>query len=463
MADDAEAEKARAEAEARREKILQKSRDRMKVVSGLQAEADAENDETKTSSAARMQAMRRRRFKKSAKQKDEKSEETEAPKEEEATEEKAKEETSKEAEIKEEATPARTSDSVKSETVSKSEAAEAASTEATPVEHDEKEESGESKKKYKGIVKIRREKMLAKKKEEQVKQEEEAKTASTSEAAIARRSKKLKSPMLPIIMYIFTVVLLFLAGLDVGLQHVDDKIVVHTELAPHSFRLSKLNPWGSKSSETVKNLESDTESYSRELGGGQDEFDTTFGPDDPEYTPNIDPLFRVDLDAHTRGPGFFMQLARGAVKIHRFFLFILWETPMQMFALPMQFFQHPPVMCLVAIAIRQIVAKILLGAKLPDIAGEDVRDKKGEVSDVLDMARNFVSNTMSTMFPTAVILYEGFKHLRADMYIVLCGVFVGLAYSSQMAKMIPAGEDAGGYDDMPPEPDTPAGGLSDEL
>lgn len=471
MTDDEEpAEKARLEAEARREKILQKSKDRMKKVSGLQAEADAEDEETKTSSAARMQAMRRRRFKKGTKSK-ETSESTEdnkavgeAPHEEE-TKVTAEEVNNEPEPEKDEPEPEKIEEEPSIATESAAEGRPTAATEATSTE----EESGESTKKYKGIAKVRREKMLAKKKEEQAKQEEDAATASSSPAAIARRSKKLKPPVLPIIMYMFTVLLLFLAGVDVGLQHVDDSILVHTDLAAKKFSLSKLNPWSSSSNEKTKKLESDNDMVARGLG--EDEFggeETTFGPDDPEYTPDIDPLFRIDLDAYTRGPGVFMQLARGAVKIHRFFLYLLWEIPMQVFALPMQFFQHPPVMCLVAVVIRQVVAKIVLGAKLPDIAEEDVRDKK-EMTDVLDMIKNAVKSTLVGTFPTAVSLYEAFTHLRADMYVVLCGVFVGLAYSSQMAANLPSGggRPGGDYVSEPEESfaelDVPAEGFSDEL
>ncbi len=49
--------------------------------------------------------------------------------------------------------------------------------------------------------------------------------------------------------------------------------------------------------------------------------------------------------------------------------------------------------------------------------------------DVLAMAKQWVTNMVSSTFPTAVGLYDTFVHLRSDMYIVICGVFCGLVWT----------------------------------
>lgn len=501
MADNAEEfeEKKKAEAAAaaaaRRQRILDKSKARMEKVSGLQLQADDDDEETKTSSAARMQAMRRRRYKKGKAAKEEPKEgETAAPKAddteaakpaESTTEEKAPETAAAAEEPKEEEpapapapdpapapAPAPKVEEPKAEAAPKVEEKIAAPSTETAEAADG---VAGAKKKYKGVAKMRREKMLQKRKEEAAKAaEDEAKNPLSENAAVqARRQKRAKQPLMPILMYLFTTFLLFLAGLDVGLQHADDKIVVNRDFTPNTFSIQKLNPFGSSEDNgPIKDLGSNAD-YTRDLSEESDEFTT---PDedavDADYMPNIDPLFRVDLDELTRGPGVLNQLARGAVKVHRFFLFLFLELPVQVFSLPTQLMSFPPVMCLAALTIRQLLGKMILGAKLPEPAEEDVRNSK-EMTDILSMIKNAVTNTIVGMFPTAVSLYEGFKFLKTDMYVMLFGVFVGLVYSTWVASdegvLPPLGmEDPAIPEPEIPEPDPPmeevvVDGIADEL
>ena len=398
MADDdeAKAKAANEAAEARRQRILEKGKDRMNKVAGLQQEADDEDEEVKSSSAARMAAMRRRRFKKGKANKEEAASDAA---------------TAEPAATTEEKPPA-----AEAEKEPKKE-------EPEPLPPKEDSTSDEPKKKYKGVAKMRRQKMLEKKKEEAAQSEEDFKNAADSPAVQARKRKKSKQPILPILMYILTTLMLFLAGLDVGLQHADDSIIVSHEFAPKQFDIQNLNPWSPKKFSKKLEPEDANDAYTRGLPKEEDEFGGDATPED-DYVPNIDPLFRVDLDEMTRGPGIVPQLARGAVKIHRMILYI----PLQLFAIPQLLLKYPPVMCLAALTIRQVVAKLVLGAKLPDNIEEDVRNAK-EMTDVLSMIKNGVKNTVMSTFPTAVSMFEVFQHLRADMWVVLCGVFVGLLYS----------------------------------
>ena len=441
MADDNEAKatKAAEEAEARRLRILEASKDRMSKVAGLNRDADDDEDEAKSSKAAKLAAMRRRRFKKGkSNAKEESSDDaagaatktsatTEAaPTEEKPPAEKAEEEPEKEA--------------VKPDPAGNK---------------DEAPSGNEPQKKYKGVAKMRRAKAMQKKKEEAAKSEEDFKNAANSPAVQARNRRKMKQPIFPILMYILTTFMLFLAGLDVGLQHADDSIIVVHDFAPKQFDIQNVNPWSPKKfSKSLLETDDDDakDAYARGLSE-EDEFGgaaAAAAAEDDEYVPNIDPLFRVDLDELTRGPGILPQLARGAVRIHRMIIFV----PLQVLAIPRLLLRYPPVMCLAALTIRQVIAKLVLGAKLPDSIEEDVRNAK-EMTDVLSMIKNGIKNTVMSTFPTAVSMFEAFQHLRSDMYVILCGVFVGLLYS---CWMIEHPQSTGLEEDLLP-PD----GIKDEL
>ena len=166
-------------------------------------------------------------------------------------------------------------------------------------------------------------------------------------------------------------------------------------------------------------------------GGLQDEFQEI----DQEYVPpNIDPIFKMDLDELTKGPGFIKQMARGAIAIHRLTLWFIYYVPMGFFSsiisIPTALIQTPPGLFLIAIFLRQFVGKIVLGATIPEASGGDSGDgKKQNNIEVLSMAKNFVKNFFVTSFPKVVTLYDAYLHLKSDMYIVLCGVFFGLAWT----------------------------------
>jgi hypothetical protein len=126
------------------------------------------------------------------------------------------------------------------------------------------------------------------------------------------------------------------------------------------------------------------------------------------------------------------MLARGAVNIHRLILRVFYYLPMSvlrtMIAIPQQLLATPPALCIVSLFVRQ-AAKLVFGANLPDPA----RSKK-DTKDVLGMMRQSVMTFLSNSFPTAVSLYDIWTHLRSDMYVILCGVFVGLAYTHHIGS-----------------------------
>jgi hypothetical protein len=318
--------------------------------------------------------------------------------------------------------------------------------------------------KYLGVAKMRR-KML-----------QEHKSATTTTVDVSpplESSKPVKKPTLyhstvvPIYMHIATVLLLFAAGLDVGLQQrtvnyvFDDTaaaaisgaepqrfLAVHSELAPRQMGgtqrlLSFILP---HMTDNQNNLDDDPKKPSiaqpfdwasqSSLEGTDepaDEFDVATNDDAAAAgtitnLENVDPLFQVDLDQYTQGTGPFWSVARSAVRLHRLNLAIFYYAPRSLFRALIDFlwslWQSPPVLCITAIALRQLVGKLLLGAQLPTTKADEAQQK-----DVLTMVKNFVSNVVLKSFPTAVTLYDVWTHLRADMYVLLCGFLVGLAWS----------------------------------
>jgi hypothetical protein len=386
---DAAAEKARAEAEARRQRILEKSRERMGVVSGVNED---EEEEDAAARANKMQALRRRRFKQAAAAR-------EAREEEEAKDTAEKEEKEAKDEVP----------------------AAAPAADANPAQ-DTADETDTSEKKYKGVAKMRRE-MIKKK------QQQKEKTATEPSAAIAAKIPVavIKPPVnrLPIVLHLVTTILLFMAGLDVGWnQMVDVDVMVHRELAPrqHGPGILNRNAVYSKADRSVFVFE-DTHEYADKVHH-EDEFSTTTEHKDEDYIPNIDPLFGVDLDSLTKGDDLFHMIARFAVGVHRMNLRLFYYLPISIFksilAIPSRLLATPPILCLISLALRQ-GSRVLLGAGIPDA------DQGGKSKDVLEMVKNGVLNFISGSFPTAAALYDMFTHLRSDMYVILCGVFVGLA------------------------------------
>lgn len=436
--DIAAAEAARAQADARRKRILEKANKRLGVVSGEQVLAE-EDKEASASKAARIRAARQRRYGKKAVDpasevsKEEGEEEIAAPPTESIEEKNIKEETSPE---KIAATEEHSHDDAEEEDAKLENIPDAPS-----AEDDSPEDSGvtgidEPKKKYLGVARMRRHMIKKKKMEED--QPETVEIATSSPALDATDiDPKLLSPdplkvrTVPIYMHILTVFLLFFAGMDISLQQYHQSILVHSKLAIQEFGVPLIHrSFGAPSK--VKTLKSsllqakEEEMFNPDGSLLMDEFQEEVI--EPSIQ-NIDPLFRVDLDELTKGPGIMRQLARGAVAVHRSILWLLYLLPLSILqsilSIPQALFRSPPTLCLVALSLRHIVGKAILGAGIPEPTKDN--DKSNSI-DVVAMAKNFVTNFLTTNFPIAVGLYEAFTHVRADMYVLLCGVFSGLVW-----------------------------------
>eukprot|EP00980_Cylindrotheca_fusiformis_P023866 scaffold11076_cov122-Cylindrotheca_fusiformis.AAC.10 len=436
MADDAEAaEAARIQAEARRKKILEKAQNRMGKVSG-EVGVDEEVKKQSASNAARIRAARQRRAKKKAA-----SVESDSSRLVEST-------GNEKLEVQESEGNDDPAEPIGKTATAVAEAEEA--TEATkPLVVDGSSAAGESsqisdssqseepKKKYLGVAKMRR-KLIMKKKAEEGKSED----TSTSNEFKSSVTKKPVSPIvrIPVYMHVVTVLLLFLAGVDVGLQQYHEDVKIHEQVIFKEFGIPLIHGGPLKNEDSIsgaESLDSEVVPSTVEL---EDEFQSD-QMDDEGAGGNIDPLFGVDLDELTRGPGILYQLARGAVIVHRGILQLVYFAPIAIFnsllALPWALMQTPPALCLVALVLRQIVGKRILKAGIPRPEAEE----KDSGIDVIALVKQGVTKYISSSFPTAVGLYDTFSHLRTDMYIIMCGVFVGLAWTHVAQDLQPLGYD----------------------
>lgn len=453
--DEEQLQKAREQAEARRQRILEQAHGRLDLVAGVAAATtttttatttttgetmhqdvtggagdhhSGEEEDTKhLSGQAKLAAMRRRRYKKGAAAG---------------------------------ATPAAATVKETDTTTTVPEPAVAASEptpEATSVEEEkEKEEhvavttttahdeEPEEKKKYMGVAKMRR-KMIKEKQMAAAAADEndstgqtESSTASAQPLYTLNKKKRKAMYTLPILMHVVTIVLLFLVGLDLGLQQTrTETVLVHTGVAPVQSGLAILNVSPSLSLFRKSNT---TTSPATNLADSKEQHPDTTVEDEfaditrERKTKNIDPLFGVDLDEYTAGPGLFMMVGRLAVWAHRINLAVFYYFPVNtvrsMRDFVRQLIRMPPMLCLLALAIRQVVGKLLLGAKLPDKSEDDTEPGgAGAGKDVMAMVKSFLMSFTARAFPTMVGLYDAFVHLRADMYVVVCGFLVGLAWN----------------------------------
>lgn len=418
-------DEARSTAEARRQRILDAAANRMDQVSGL-AGADgkeAVEDTTVEKKSSKLAAMRKRRFRKTAATESgaasaaSTTTETTTPKEVESSSSTSKEVTPPVVQAKE-ATPA----PAKQEQEKKPN--ETTATDSAP-------------KKYQGVAKMRR-KMI--KEKQQKKQEENSEEIS---ATIPKKFSKVNTPKptWQIMMHVLTVLFLFLAGFEVGLQQsvieYRDDLTIHETLAPQQ-EMRLLNKgvslsYFSPTPTVVKEAGSKDPPTPYNSKEQQDEFDTA--DEESAKEEELDPLFGVDLDALTAGPGLLMMLGRFAVRVHRMILSLVYYMPIRMWNNALSLIVSPPVLCLAALAIRQ--GSHAVGGKLPEALAEEAKTSTQQ-QDIMTTIKNGVTGLIGKTFPTATKLYEAWTHLRSDMYVVMCGLFVGLVWHHYLSDALTA-------------------------
>ncbi len=564
------AEKARQKAEARRQRILAKSAERMDVVSGLvpkggsgnddddeepatvrvnavveevvddpvESSAAAENDNNPSSSgggsskgARRMAAMRRRRYQNKKKESDETTTNND------------------DNEGKADDAAVVTKDAAEEEEEDKESSEPALQEEEPPAAESTEEESPSSlssseepKKKYMGVARMRR-KIIKEEKAKRIAELEAASDPIDAAAAMATlgmtasmiregsgsvvgevdlsevaiktlRGKKkwwkLMFPPMSLVPRLVTLMLLFMAGLDVGLEphrarnatdtagmnsgvggdnliyHVDTSFTKPWEYGmggkarhmmgmkeaapptamPTSFSregfcvsgdigddgecvtLSTSNEKERSGKEklmsklTSKNNEEDEfADGSRPKGVSTSEFDD----DEETYSPPvIDPIFQVDLDAllqNSQLPAPINFAAKFAIGFHRMWVRYLWTVPTSVLksilyspkTLVTSWMANPPVFLFISLLIR-LLGKVLAG-KTPSLSEEEDEKSQGKSDnmDILGKLKDTAMNYATSSFPKTILVLKTLKEVvTVDMYVILCGLLVGLV--SPLAK-----------------------------
>lgn len=420
-----EEDKARVKAEARRQRILDSSNDRMDQVAGTGGK--------ESKKLSKLAAMRRIRFKKKA------SEESGATKKEEGAEDTKTTDTEVVPQPDSQDTAEEEKPTAKGEEEEVVEEVFTPGAQKTKEEGDEENKTAEDRKKYMGVAKMRR-RML--KERQQQKQADSASNSANAMKVKATPRRTLKQ--ITVLMHVLVTLLLFGAGLDVGL-HSSDAVTatVHRSLAPREGNFVKIIPefmrpeWAKQ---PERKLELDTEFASpnvvyEEEGTDVDEFADKSQKKNvlkgATEEGNIDPIFGVDLDELTKGEGIYKWACRQAVSMHRVNLYLFYYMPVKAFRsavdLVTSFFSVPPFLALSAIILRQFLGNTVLGAKLPDLPGNEDNSH-----DLIATATNVVKNFFKGSFPTLVWVYSGWMHLREDMYILICGLLVGIAWVHTM-------------------------------
>ena len=167
----------------------------------------------------------------------------------------------------------------------------------------------------------------------------------------------------------------------------------------------------------------------------------------------IDPIFRVDLDSllyNSNLPVPIEYAAKVAISFHRLWVHYLWTMPTtflkSMVGMPRRvmsgWIANPPYMLGVALVIRFVTHIVVGNGKLP-FSLDSTDDPShggggggnssgggslGNIIDLLQKGMDFVKNYASSKFPmTALVVGTLTKVMKVDMYVLLCGLLIGLA------------------------------------
>jgi len=184
----------------------------------------------------------------------------------------------------------------------------------------------------------------------------------------------------------------------------------------------------------------------------------------PSNYNNIDPLFQIDLDALLHNAHLPLPIdyaAKFAIGFHRTWVHYLWKLPTSLvktiFGIPMNLLSgwiaNPPWILGVVLLIR-FVTKVLVGTssgKSFSLGSENNEDATGSSSglgggsgggnlDVMEKIMGAAKNYASSSFPrTSLVFGTLMQVMKVDMYVLLCGMLIGLVMSSMDEKMIGGG------------------------
>ena len=236
-----------------------------------------------------------------------------------------------------------------------------------------------------GVAAIRRKKVMEKRQKEQ-------KEAEKSEKKAQEMIENMTSPKINTAPYyeLLVLAILFVCGFFIGGLQRDSFIV--------KSGFHYLSP--SSHSEDVGSIPNFQQT--QDILDEVDEFGS-FGVKEGTEE-EIDPFFRVDLDKYTQGDSIFMSAARFAVGIHRSIIYF-----------PAKVMRNPPILLLVAVLIRKII-------RVPKFT-----ESKPASDNMVANAMNFISS----FFPGLVSIYDTYKRARLDLYIVFTGFLLGAILSTK--------------------------------
>lgn len=180
------------------------------------------------------------------------------------------------------------------------------------------------------------------------------------------------------------------------------------------------------------------EDISRPKGVSTSEFDDDDNGEKETYTPPIiDPIFQVDLDAllkNSQLPAPINFAAKFAIGFHRMWVRYLWTVPTSVLksilyspkTLVTSWMANPPVFLFISLLIR-ILGKVLVG-NTPSLSEEDDENgKKSDNLDILGKIKDTAMNYATSSFPKTILVLKTLKEVvTVDMYVILCGLLVGL-------------------------------------
>jgi hypothetical protein len=199
-----------------------------------------------------------------------------------------------------------------------------------------------------------------------------------------------------------------------------------------------------KAKQSKKNDKHPNHDHKIQIIDMEDEFDTgrarprgvtsEFDESIPK-TPNIDPLFRADLDellSKSALPFPIDHAARFAIGFHRMWVYYLWTLPLSAFktlsSAPKNilggWIRYPPVVLIFTLLIRAGNKVLLGGGKKLE---EDGANEKSGGFDVMKKVMESAKSYIQGSFPWLVfILGTLYDVVKVDMYVVFCGLLVGL-------------------------------------
>ena len=166
--------------------------------------------------------------------------------------------------------------------------------------------------------------------------------------------------------------------------------------------------------------------------------------------PNIDPLFQVDLDSLLETASLPLPIdyaAKFAIGFHRTWMYYLWTLPTSimksLFSVPKNVFtgwiENPPWILGVVLTIRLLTRIVVGNGKSLAFSLDNSEDNSESSSgggndnnlDVLGKGIDMAKNYVTSKFPKAVLIGGTLMQvMKVDMYVVLCGLLIGLVLPS---------------------------------